>query len=319
MNTKFIAVGMLSLTLLLSACTKEENQVIPAKEITETEETEKENNWETQVGDDVELTLVAKNVEVETIQTGPIHINIPQVNVTYAKHNQALKDILKKDEGSYIQIDFELENISDETISINPDKATIITNTGEQLDSHLLLSDNIGGDFIRKVKKEGSVYFFLENSKAEDIKWIRLMIDAPYNEDSESVGEKVDTKIQFKEKEVAQVVVNLYTNMDTWEFVYPNHGNITSQELVIPINEKVYFNLMPSDDSHSFWIPAIGGKMDTNTEKLNNFWLKFDEEKANEEGGVFYAKCAEHGSMEDFNVKAVPRDEFNQWIKEIKN
>ena len=54
---------------------------------------------------------------------------------------------------------------------------------------------------------------------------------------------------------------------------------MTSQDLVVPTDEKVYFNLKASDVKHSFWIPAIGGKMDTNTENVNQMWLEFDVKK----------------------------------------
>jgi cytochrome c oxidase subunit 2 len=120
------------------------------------------------------------------------------------------------------------------------------------------------------------------------------------------------------------LVVNVRANLYWWEFEYPDYGVITSQELVVPTDERVYFNLKASDVKHSFWIPAVGGKMDTNIEdSKNQFWLEFDQEDAEKAGGIFYGKCAElcgpsHALM-DFKVKAIPRDEFNQWIEKMKN
>jgi len=114
------------------------------------------------------------------------------------------------------------------------------------------------------------------------------------------------------------LVVNVRANLYWWEFEYPNEKIITSQELVVPTDEKVYFNLKASDVKHSFWIPSIGGKMDTNTDNVNKFWLEFDSKGADEAGGLFYGKCAElcgpsHALM-DFKVKALPRAEFDQWV-----
>ncbi|MBA2870672.1 cytochrome c oxidase subunit 2 [Anoxybacillus calidus] len=120
------------------------------------------------------------------------------------------------------------------------------------------------------------------------------------------------------------LVVNVRANLYWWEFEYPDYGVITSQDLVVPTDERVYFNLKASDVKHSFWIPAVGGKMDTNIEdSKNQFWLEFDQKDAEKAGGIFYGKCAElcgpsHALM-DFKVKAVPRDEFNQWIEKMKN
>ncbi len=115
------------------------------------------------------------------------------------------------------------------------------------------------------------------------------------------------------------LVVNVRASLYWWEFEYPNQGIVTGQELVVPTDEKIYFNLKASDVKHSFWIPAAGGKMDTNTDNINKFWLEFDSKKANEAGDLFYGKCAElcgpsHGLM-DFKVKTVSRAEFDQWVK----
>src|SRR5690606_11069950 len=77
-------------------------------------------------------------------------------------------------------------------------------------------------------------------------------------------------------------VVNVRASLYWWEFEYPDYGVITSQELVVPTDQKVYFNLIASDVKHSFWIPAAGGKMDTTTHNVNKFWLEFDSEKADE-------------------------------------
>lgn len=118
------------------------------------------------------------------------------------------------------------------------------------------------------------------------------------------------------------LVVNVRSNLYWWEFEYPDLGLVTSQELVVPTNEKVYFNLKSSDVKHSFWIPAVGGKLDTNPENVNKFWLEFDNQKANEAGNLFYGKCAElcgpsHALM-DFKVKAIDRTQFNGWVKSMQ-
>lgn len=118
------------------------------------------------------------------------------------------------------------------------------------------------------------------------------------------------------------LVVNVRASLYWWEFEYPNEEIITSQELVVPTDEKVYFNLKASDVKHSFWIPAVGGKMDTNTDNINQFWLEFDGKKADEVENTFYGKCAElcgpsHALM-DFKVKALPRAEFNEWVASMQ-
>jgi len=133
-----------------------------------------------------------------------------------------------------------------------------------------------------------------------------------------------DVKPMNKEKRNKDiVVVNVRANLYWWEFEYPDYGIITSQDLVVPTNERVYFNLKASDVKHSFWIPAVGGKMDTNVENKNQFWLEFDQKATDKAGGIFYGKCAElcgpsHALM-DFKVKPLPREEFDQWVEKMKN
>lgn len=128
---------------------------------------------------------------------------------------------------------------------------------------------------------------------------------------------------EMEKEDTDAVVVNVRASLYWWEFEYPNEEIVTSQELVVPTDEKVYFNLKASDVKHSFWIPAVGGKMDTNTENVNKFWLEFDSQKTKEAGDIFYGKCAElcgpsHALM-DFKVKAVSRDEFDGWVADMKS
>jgi cytochrome c oxidase subunit II len=118
------------------------------------------------------------------------------------------------------------------------------------------------------------------------------------------------------------LVVNVRANLYWWEFEYPDLGIITSQELVVPTNERVYFNLASSDVKHSFWVPAAGGKMDTNTEGVNQFYLEFDHEKAEEANNLFYGKCAElcgpsHALM-DFKVETKSKEDFTSWVESMQ-
>ncbi|WP_252503714.1 cytochrome c oxidase subunit II [Sporosarcina sp. Marseille-Q4943] len=114
------------------------------------------------------------------------------------------------------------------------------------------------------------------------------------------------------------LVIDVTAKLYWWEFEYPDLGIVTAQELVVPMDEKVYFNLIAADVKHSFWIPAVGGKLDTNVENVNKFYLVFEKDSKNLKDGVFYGKCAElcgpsHALM-DFKVKTMPRAEFDQWV-----
>lgn len=118
------------------------------------------------------------------------------------------------------------------------------------------------------------------------------------------------------------VIVNVTAYQYWWEFEYEHEGVVTSQDLVVPTDEKVFFNLKGADVKHSFWIPSAGGKLDTNVDGINSFYLVFDDDKAENADRLFYGKCAElcgpsHALM-DFKVNALPREEFDQWLADMK-
>ncbi|ANU10441.1 cytochrome c oxidase subunit II [Planococcus antarcticus DSM 14505] len=129
--------------------------------------------------------------------------------------------------------------------------------------------------------------------------------------------------VQEEDGTSSNLTVNVTGNLYWWEFEYPEQGIVTSQELVVPTDERVYFNLISADIKHSFWIPSIGGKLDVNPENVNTFYLTFDQESSELEDGVFYGKCAElcgasHALM-DFKVKSVDREEFDQWVTAMQS
>ena len=96
-------------------------------------------------------------------------------------------------------------------------------------------------------------------------------------------------------------------------------GSGTTNEpatLVLPVNEKVRFELTSPDVIHSFWVPAFLFKMDVIPGKTNAFELTPDKV------GTYVGKCAElcgvdHARML-FSVKVVERPEFDAYIADLK-
>lgn len=102
-----------------------------------------------------------------------------------------------------------------------------------------------------------------------------------------------------------------------WEFEYTDYGITTAQDLVIPTGKDIAFELSTTDVLHSFWVPSLSGKMDTNPDGTIN---RFSFSAPNE--GVYRGKCAElcgpsHGFME-FKVKSVSEAAFEEWIASMK-
>lgn len=102
-----------------------------------------------------------------------------------------------------------------------------------------------------------------------------------------------------------------------WEVEYPDYGIVTAQDIYIPTGERVYFELTSDDVIHSFWVPSLGGKMDTNPGLINHMYLQADNP------GVYHGKCTElcgpsHALM-DFKIVALEPAEFEQWVQIMTN
>ncbi|GGA83681.1 cytochrome c oxidase subunit II [Ornithinibacillus halotolerans] len=111
--------------------------------------------------------------------------------------------------------------------------------------------------------------------------------------------------------------VEVTGNQYWWHFNYEGLDIQTSQDVYIPVGEKVYFNMLSSDVIHSFWVPTLAGKLDVNPENVNTFYIEAYEE------GVYWGKCAEFcgpsHSLMDFKVVVVSQEEFDQWVADMQN
>ena len=177
--------------------------------------------------------------------------------------------------------------------------------------------------FIRFRRKDDKIPKQVEGNHILEIIWtaipilLLLILAVPTVADTFKLADvsKMDNKNAMD--------VNVRAHLYWWDFEYPNQKIVTSNELVVPTNQKVYFNLKSMDVKHAFWIPAVGGKLDVDTDNINKFWLEFDNTKANEAGNLFYGKCAElcgpsHALM-DFKVKAISKDKFDAWVTAMQN
>ncbi|MFX3624323.1 MAG: cytochrome c oxidase subunit II [Ectobacillus sp.] len=112
------------------------------------------------------------------------------------------------------------------------------------------------------------------------------------------------------------IVIDVTARLYWWEFAYKNEKIVTSQDLVIPTDKKVYLNLKGADIKHSFWVPSLAGKMDNNPENTNIMWLKAD--KAGTYNGFCTEFCGPSHALMQFKVKAVDESEYKDWIAAMK-
>ncbi|MEN0643653.1 hypothetical protein MKY91_10895 [Alkalicoccobacillus gibsonii] len=172
-----------------------------AEEEIDTAEENSDNDWETQVGEtneDGTLKLLVRSEDPVGIETGPMTLSFPQITVSEViEWPEELADYYDIEPTGIIQIDMEVSNTEDEDINFYMDQATITTNTGEQLDPDLLASDHIGGEFLGAVNKSGSIRYMLTNSAPNEVEWVRILIDAPSDNNYESIGDSIDVQIDF--------------------------------------------------------------------------------------------------------------------------
>lgn len=111
--------------------------------------------------------------------------------------------------------------------------------------------------------------------------------------------------------------IHVRANQYWWNFKYEDEGIETSQDMYIPVGEKVFVHVLTTDVLHSFWVPSLSGKIDANPENVNTMPIEAYEE------GVYYGKCAElcgpSHSLMDFKVVAVSPEEYEQWVEDMKN
>ncbi len=99
-----------------------------------------------------------------------------------------------------------------------------------------------------------------------------------------------------------------------WQYEYPN-GVIAIDTMRAPAGVPVRLEVTAPDDDviHSWWIPALGGKIDAIPGTVNETWFEAAEP------GVYTGQCAElcgleHASMLA-SVEVLSEDEFDAWLE----
>ncbi|WP_393965229.1 hypothetical protein [Exiguobacterium sp. S22-S28] len=203
----------LTAALLLAGCgeesavtTKEDKTTVKADDKTKTaaKEAPKEKE-ESADGNKVEKSELGekrshftnKNLNVST-KLGPINFKINKVQTSVFKPVADYKEMFdNKDEVTLIAFEVEAENTSDATINFHPNQAKLTTNTGEQIDASMVLSEDVGGEFIGKVKKKGNVIFLAE-SAPDKITAVKFIADGPNDENFESLADRYTVDVKTK-------------------------------------------------------------------------------------------------------------------------
>lgn len=145
------------------------------------------------------------------------------------------------------------------------------------------------------------------------------------------------TLIKLDDTERSQVTIKIVGSQWKWEYNYLDEGlhfysNLATpfsqlenkqpkdvnyllnvdKELIVPIERKIRFLVTSTDVIHSWWVPELGIKRDAMPGFMYESWARI------EKPGVYRGQCTElcgvgHAYM-PIVVRAVPVEEYNQWI-----
>lgn len=119
----------------------------------------------------------------------------------------------------------------------------------------------------------------------------------------------------FADEEQAELRIEVVGSQFWWQVVYHRPEGppvVSANEVRLPVGKRVEFSLTSADMIHSFWIPALGGKMDLIPGRTNRISLLANRE------GTYRGQCAEfcgtsHALMA-FPAIAMAQPDFNAWL-----
>jgi cytochrome c oxidase subunit II len=108
------------------------------------------------------------------------------------------------------------------------------------------------------------------------------------------------------------LVIEVVGHQFWWEVRYPDAGVTATNELHLPVGRPVHLRLTSADVIHSFWVPALAGKVDLLPDRTNTLVLQADEP------GRHTSRCAEFCGLQHtrmvLTVVAEPEDQFAAWV-----
>jgi cytochrome c oxidase subunit 2 len=124
--------------------------------------------------------------------------------------------------------------------------------------------------------------------------------------------------IQDQKMPPAALKADVVAHQFWWEFRYPKYGFTTANELHVPVSTEqapmiTSLNLLSADVDHSFWVPALFGKIDSIPNQVNHMW--FNPEKT----GMYLGQCSQFCGVQHakmlLRVYVQTPEDFDVWVK----
>ena len=123
----------------------------------------------------------------------------------------------------------------------------------------------------------------------------------------------------------ADVVIHATGAQFNWTFTFADGTEVNiikGKELVLPVHQKVRFNIDSVDVVHSLWIPAFRMKIDAIPGRTTYMTVEPKVTGAYADDQSFRVQCAElcglDHSVMSFPIRVVEKPEFDQWLASLK-
>jgi cytochrome c oxidase subunit 2 len=128
---------------------------------------------------------------------------------------------------------------------------------------------------------------------------------------------------ELREDDTAEMRIEVSGLSWQWLVHYPDADGIRlssagGDELVLPADTRIQFDVIALDILHSFWIPAFRQKIDAVPGQTTTLYTTVTETGDYDDDVAYRIQCAElcglnHTDMA-MNVRVVERDEFDEWV-----
>jgi cytochrome c oxidase subunit 2 len=100
-----------------------------------------------------------------------------------------------------------------------------------------------------------------------------------------------------------------------WRVRYSHAGGFVevANEVRMPVGEPVQFRLDSDNVIHSFWVPALGGKMDMIPGRVT--WLALEPTRTGYYRGACAEYCGGSHALMAFDVEVTDRASFDRWLE----
>lgn len=150
--------------------------------------------------DQLDYEIKKAGVKENEYTTGPFKVKITGVSAgTMTPKTEEMKSFLQDKEDTQVIILFAtVENTEDKKANLYLNQSLITTDTQEQLEPDLLLSEG-SGEFLSAVKQDMTMVYYPQTD-VEKTKEIVLHVEAPSDENFEAIGDELNITITFNDK-----------------------------------------------------------------------------------------------------------------------